>query len=892
MNIQLKKRINFRLILSWLCVVCALATSQTVKSQTTIFSDSFDNNIIDANKWTISGYTIQEINGMMRDGTSQYILQPGPSDSKDIWTTSHFSYAACSSPGPGGGLNDFRLRVGGWGDSYYSLLQFDLTGLPTNAISAVLYLYCENLSGGGTPMYLDQITQAWDWRTSGTGCDHDRLWWADKPSTKQWLADQLPTPTQAQWYAVNITALYNAWQNGTYPNYGLQFRPVFNDNNNFDEFYSGDYANDPTLRPKLVIIASTANPFSPRITAPPQSQTSQVGSNLIFSVVANGALPFIYQWQFNGQNIPNATNATLTLNSVTAANSGGYSVVVSNPYGSVTSATASLAVMAVDTTVPCYLMTVTPLPPRQNGMNNLVVVTHGMQPAYGQIQLVSNYLASIGFGVDISWITNLCSDISNQLTSRGSNDWQVVPYSWVQQAGSPPLLVDAVDVLSSHQLSQLLAKLGEPALDNAEKIGTPIGQQIAAQGWSHVHLIAHSAGAGLIQAAANAIRSNAPNTVIQTTFLDPFLGVDYRGLSKYGANADWSDNYFTHDSTGSYTEGVQPNAYNVDVTWVDPNKTLTPILCGSSTADSTVPLLNNYCNTNATSSHGWPIDFYTETVLGTETNCAIGYGFLLSMESGGWNNLANYHEGYAAVIPCGQQNLIQNQIPIYTDTFLQVNSLPYGTSEAGVILSGGGVNLNSVFSQPAVQTKVKSNGSHMDPSSTNSIGTPSWIAVGLTITNAVNFIQFDAGFTDTNASEGLLTVYWNTNQIGTVDERVVNPGLQTYRFVLPGIVTNGIYTLGFRLDTFTNVASSVTVTNVATGFFGVTTPLTLGITLTNSTPILQLTSASNYNYLVESSINLVDWTPMALLMNSNGTVLFTDPASTNSGARFYRAVMP
>ncbi len=187
------------------------------------------------------------------------VLQPGPSDGKDIFTTSVYSYADGGS-GPGGGANDFHLRVGGWGDFYYSLLQFDLSVLPTNASSAVLYLYCYNLSGGGTPLYLDRITQKWDWRTMGTGRDHDRLWWADRPSAEQWSDGQLATPDAGQWYAVDITTLYNAWGNGTWPNYGLQFRPVLNFNNNFDEFYSADYIGDPTLRPKLVITPAT-NPL-------------------------------------------------------------------------------------------------------------------------------------------------------------------------------------------------------------------------------------------------------------------------------------------------------------------------------------------------------------------------------------------------------------------------------------------------------------------------------------------------------------------------------------------------------------------------------------------------------------------------------------------------------
>jgi hypothetical protein len=98
--------------------------------------------------------------------------------------------------------------------------------------------------------------------------------------------------------------------------------------------------------------------------------------------------------------------------------------------------------------------------------------------------------------------------------------------------------------------------------------------------------------------------------------------------------------------------------------------------------------------------------------------------------------------------------------------------------------------------------------------------------------------------------------------------------------------------LGFRLDSFDNTSSSITVTNVVTGFVGITTPLTLGISITNTTPLLQLTGASNYNYLVESSTNLVDWTPTALLVNSNGMIQFTDTTVTNSSTRFYRAVLP
>jgi len=53
---------------------------------------------------------------------------------------------------------------------------------------------------------------------------------------------------------VDITDLYNGWQHGTYPNFGIQLRPASNINGKFDEFHSGDYMENATLRPKLVIV--------------------------------------------------------------------------------------------------------------------------------------------------------------------------------------------------------------------------------------------------------------------------------------------------------------------------------------------------------------------------------------------------------------------------------------------------------------------------------------------------------------------------------------------------------------------------------------------------------------------------------------------------------------
>jgi len=54
------------------------------------------------------------------------------------------------------------------------------------------------------------------------------------------------------------------------------------------------------------------NPF---IATPPTNETAIGGSNASFSVVASGPMPLAYQWQFEGTNLPAATNATLLLSS-------------------------------------------------------------------------------------------------------------------------------------------------------------------------------------------------------------------------------------------------------------------------------------------------------------------------------------------------------------------------------------------------------------------------------------------------------------------------------------------------------------------------------------------------------------------------------------------------
>lgn len=92
----------------------------------------------------------------------------------------------------------------------------------------------------------------------------------------------------------------------------------------------------------------------PVILSSPARQTAAVGSTVSFSVSASGFGSLSYQWLFNGAPIAGASAPTLVLTGIQPAQSGSYAARVSNAYGSVTSAEATLTAVAAPaiTTAP------------------------------------------------------------------------------------------------------------------------------------------------------------------------------------------------------------------------------------------------------------------------------------------------------------------------------------------------------------------------------------------------------------------------------------------------------------------------------------------------------------------------------------------------------------
>jgi hypothetical protein len=82
----------------------------------------------------------------------------------------------------------------------------------------------------------------------------------------------------------------------------------------------------------------------PQITQQPESRTAAAGAAFSFSVEAAGRAPLHYQWQFNGQDIPDARGQTLK-RIAAPSRAGTYSVRVRDDVGEVVSSAAQLEVV-------------------------------------------------------------------------------------------------------------------------------------------------------------------------------------------------------------------------------------------------------------------------------------------------------------------------------------------------------------------------------------------------------------------------------------------------------------------------------------------------------------------------------------------------------------------
>jgi YD repeat-containing protein len=91
---------------------------------------------------------------------------------------------------------------------------------------------------------------------------------------------------------------------------------------------------------------------APEVNTQPLSQQTNAGALVTLSVSASGIPPLTYQWLFDGDVVLSATNTTLVVSNFNLADSGSYSVVVSNDLGSVTDLVSVLSLQVLNFSLP------------------------------------------------------------------------------------------------------------------------------------------------------------------------------------------------------------------------------------------------------------------------------------------------------------------------------------------------------------------------------------------------------------------------------------------------------------------------------------------------------------------------------------------------------------
>lgn len=140
--------------------------------------------------------------------------------------------------------------------------------------------------------------------------------------------------------------LYDILPNDTVTLVETNAFPTDNENSNLTGAvdFDGDRVFALDSNNGIVALQVLPRPVAPTISIQPQNLTVVEGDDASFFVSAAGTPPLDYQWRFNGGIIAGATKTNYTRVNAQATDAGGYSVVITNVAGAITSSVATLTV--------------------------------------------------------------------------------------------------------------------------------------------------------------------------------------------------------------------------------------------------------------------------------------------------------------------------------------------------------------------------------------------------------------------------------------------------------------------------------------------------------------------------------------------------------------------
>jgi hypothetical protein len=156
--------------------------------------------------------------------------------------------------------------------------------------------------------------------------------------------------------------------------------------------------------------------YPPSISVQPASQSTLPGSNVTFTVSANGNAPLSYQWMFEGEALAGDTNAVLSLTNVQAATEGLYSVLVSNSIGSITSSNAVLQIIFPPT------IAVQPISQAANSGSNITLTVALSVPVSPTLPAVTSGSLALWLKADAGVVANSAGLVSQWQDQSGKTN--------------------------------------------------------------------------------------------------------------------------------------------------------------------------------------------------------------------------------------------------------------------------------------------------------------------------------------------------------------------------------------------------------------------------------------------------------------------------------------
>ncbi len=613
-------------------------------------------------------------------------------------------------------------------------------------------------------------------------------------------------------------------------------------------------------------------PQPPIVSAQPQSRTVSYGTNVTFSVAVSGAAPFSYQWRFYGTNIAGATGTNYTKFNLTTNDSGPYTVVITNSFGSITSQVATLNVLAPlppsittqpqsqiivqgsNTTLTVGVSGTAPFSYqwRFNG-NNLGVTQSSLARNNVQFLNSGNYqvVVSSAFGsvtsaiavLQVAMPISFQTVFSDKFDANTAAAWTVnsssadtrVTFNYNYASDGIPAAPNSGGTTRGVKFEANMVAPGEAAAINV----SPIGQSFAGDMRLRFDMW---------------INANGPFPAGGTGSSEHGMG----GVGTAGNRVQWT-------GTGSTADGV----------WFGAD--------GEGQAGTSTTTLNDFSAFSGTTHHAAGSGIYA---AGTASN-----------------SRAQSHAYYSGAFPAGQTApaLQQSNYPQQTGS-LEVGTIGFAWRD--VIISKMGDTVEWFIDGLKIATienvNVTANNIFIGYwDSFNSLSDNANLSFGLFdnvrverfVTNVPPYLTSqplsqnlktgtNATFTVTAGGTASLSYQWRF-------KNVTIPGANSSSYTRQNLTTNdaGLYSV-----VVTNVTGAVTSGSALLTVIEPIPPQFSGTAVQNGSELkLTLTGEPGTSITILNSTNLVTWESVTNIANPTGTVEFISPIVSDSPQQFYRA---